>query len=299
MARSRFAGFFRAIDYAYGLGPEFPPALIIDTGNSAAGSASVTVSKGYTIALDGTVFFPLATNASVNVGSGSNLESVTPSAVSNNSLTGYAQTGFTATFSNVHGVGDFVSSATFGLQEAINAANAAGGGSVVVDSRWTALGGTTAILNAATVPVGVALYDNRGSQGTIQTVTVAIANAAVKTLFSAPTTVIPAQGAGTLVEVQSMVLTHVYLTAAFAAGGAIQLSYDTGVTNAASATIAATFLTSASANQSTKVAGALAVTANSALLNKKIILAAATADFTTGGGSLIAKIAYRTWTGLS
>ncbi len=95
-----------------------------------------------------------------------------------------------------------------------------------------------------------------------------------------------------------MFVENKFLTAAFAVGGAIQLSYGTGVTTPASATIAATFLTAPVADQSIKVAGALASALSSAVVNAAITLAAATADFTTGAGSLRLRIAFRVVTGL-
>jgi hypothetical protein len=124
-----------------------------------------------------------------------------------------------------------------------------------------------------------------------------VPNAQVLTLFSVGTLLIPAQGAGTLIVPGTLELENIFGTAAFAAGGAIQLSYGTGVTNPASATIAATFLTSPTANQIIRVGGLLGSTLSSAVLNTGIYLTAATADFTTGGGSLRGRLSYRVDTG--
>lgn len=126
----------------------------------------------------------------------------------------------------------------------------------------------------------------------------AIPNAQVLTLFSVGSLLIPAQGAGSLIEVGSLVLENVFLTAAFAAGGAIQLSYGTGVTNPASATIAATFLTGPAANQVIKVGGVIGSTLAATLTNTGLYLTAATADYTTGAGSLRGKLTYRVHIGL-
>ena len=72
----------------------------------------------------------------------------------------------TATFSNAHGTGDPISSGTFGLQEAINAAAGFGGGTVIIDARWALFGGTNAMIAAAVLPSGVTIQDNRGGSGT-------------------------------------------------------------------------------------------------------------------------------------
>lgn len=151
-----------------------------------------------------------------------------------------------------------------------------------------------AIALAATFPVPSSQID----PAVIQYKTVAIANAAVKTLFGTGTALVAAQGAGTLIEILSLLLENVYLTAAFTAGGAIQASYGAGVTIPASATVASTFLTSPAASQSILVAGALASNLSSAVLNTAVNLACATQEFATGAGSLIVKVAYRVHTGL-
>lgn len=135
---------------------------------------------------------------------------------------------------------------------------------------------------------------------TIQYLSGAVANAQVLTLHTVGVAILPAQGAGTLIEIVSMVLENVFLTAAYANGGAIQLSYGAAPTTTipASATIAATFLTSPTASQSILVAGALASNLSSAVLNTAVSLNAATADFITGAGSLKYRIAYRVHSGL-
>ena len=155
-----FAGQYRAVSYAYGCTADLP-GLIVDNpsgATAAVGTQTLTVAFGSLALQDGTIISPLATNAPVIVGTGTNADTVTPSAVSNNTPQVYQSSNFTATtFSHAHGSGDQVSSGTVGLQEAINAANAAGGGVVVIDSAWTKAGGTDAILEAATVTAGVSI----------------------------------------------------------------------------------------------------------------------------------------------
>lgn len=296
---TRFAGNFNAADYAYGASaPNGPGPLYVGLGNTATGAQAVQVQFGYTVLQSGETLLPLSTLAPITVGSGSNAETVTPSAVSQPTPGVYDSATFTATFSNLHGNGDPIASATFGLQEALNAAGTFGGGTVIVDARWKAMGGTNGMISAATLPSNVNIVDNRtgGSGFTYQTSTVAIANAAVKTLNATPVTLVAAPGAGAMVEVVSIVVENVFLTAAFAAGSTIGAVYGAaGV--AASATIASTFLTSPVANQIIMVAGALATNLSSAVLNKAVVLQAASTEYTTGAGSLIVQTTYRVHTG--
>jgi hypothetical protein len=132
----------------------------------------------------------------------------------------------------------------------------------------------------------------------LQYSTILIPNASVLTLFGTGSVLIPAQGAGTIIEVVEMFVENVFLTAAFTAGGAIQASYGAGVTNPATATIAATFLTSPAASQVVKVAGAIASVLRGTIQNVAVNLACATQEFATGAGSLIVKVAFRVHTGL-
>jgi len=299
MSQSFFAGMFRAYNFAYGVIPNASALYVQQNTQTPIGGTTVIVPNAYFTTDDAIlVNSPLATTAPVTIGTGANSETFTPSSVSYSSpsCTVTYSTGFTY----AHGGGDLITTATLGLQEAINFANGLGGGIVVVDAKWAAMGGTNAMIAAATLPANgsVTILDNRAGGGTSQSITVNIANAAVKTLFSVGTTLLPAPGAGNAWIIDSMTLENVYLTAAFAAGGAIQASYGTNsVTYPATATVAATFLTSPTANQMITVAGAMASTLSSNILNKAITLDAATADFTTGGGSLIVKLKYHLFTG--
>jgi hypothetical protein len=162
---SVFAGYFNAVNFAYGL-PGGPAALVIQqtpqiTATSPATDQAAKVAFGYTTTIDGIVFYPLNTNADVSVGSDDNAEIVTPSSVTNGGQV-YQGSSFTAPFENDHGSGDPVASATIGLQEAANYAHLQGGGIVVIDSEWTRLGGTQTMYDNVTLPSGVTKQDNRG-----------------------------------------------------------------------------------------------------------------------------------------
>lgn len=162
--RTRFAGYYNAVNYNYGgAGADAPGPLQVLTGTSVIGAGTVTLNFGQVALSDGSNVGVLNINAPITVGA----ETVTPTAVSNPTPGVYGSATVTATFALVHGSQESVSSATVGLQEAINAASAAGGGIVVVDAAWFALGGTAAILAAATLPSGgnVVIQNNATPSG--------------------------------------------------------------------------------------------------------------------------------------
>lgn len=126
--------------------------------------------------------------------------------------------------------------------------------------------------------------------------------AQIDTMYTLPLVLIPAQSAGTLIEIQSCTVDAKYGSAAFANGGTITIGYGiTEAANAASpaaATIASTFLTTFTASQAISVAGALAVTANSLTLNKAVTISNASGLFTSGtGATVIVDCAYRVHSG--
>jgi len=178
---SRTAGRFVAANYGKW-------SLNVFSFPAGTGTLQFAVTSPLATLTDGRQLAPFNTNAPIYVGS----EKVTPTAVVQSSANpgGYL---ITASFSNAHGAGETVSSATFGLQEALNDANASGGGAVVIDSAWAALGGTTTIKNAATVPSGTGVEDVRtglpsAGTGTVTSVSVTTANGVSGTVATATTT---------------------------------------------------------------------------------------------------------------
>jgi hypothetical protein len=123
-----------------------------------------------------------------------------------------------------------------------------------------------------------------------------ITNAQLLALYDTPVQLVPAQGAGSLILVDKMVIDYKYLTAATAAGGAIAAQYANtahGAGVAATATIAAATLNGFTANAQ-MTAGSVAIAqVNTAVENIGIYLSNATADFTTGGGSAVVYTYYR------
>ena len=230
------------------------------------------------------------------VGTGSGADTVTISAVSVATPGVYQSSNFTAaTFSHSHGTGDRVSSATFGLQEAINAASAAGGGIVVVDATWAATGGTDAMVEAATLSTGVSIQDNR-SAGEVTDTTVALTAAQVNTMFTTPVQLLPPPAAGSFYVVTQAILINENGGTAWTSGGAITIGYSNanpGSPNALSGTIAATFLTSPTVKQIITLAGAqIASAAESTVDALGIYISNATGVFATGTGVLKIRLIY-------
>ena len=181
-----------------------------------------------------------------------------------------------------------------------------GGGQVIVSGKWNTLaGGTTAasaIIAAATVPAGVTIWDNRtGASFLVQSAQIAIPNASVLTLNSVGYPLIAAPAAGSFIQVIDMMVEAIFATAAFTGGGAIQANYGTGTSAAATATIASTFLTTFSATQMIKVAGALAVLPKSTVVGAALRLACASGDFVnaaSGASTLLVTVNYKIVSGL-
>lgn len=158
------AGVFAAANFAYGVNPQAEAGVLV-SGNTTTGAGSVIVVQSAQPNLpasvtlpDGASLDPYSTNAPITINDATP-ETVTPTAVSVNSD---GTISITANLSHTHGQGALISSGSIGLQEAINAAAAAGGGVVAIDAAWVGFGGTQAILNAATLVAGVSILDNRG-----------------------------------------------------------------------------------------------------------------------------------------
>jgi hypothetical protein len=163
--RSNFIGLRNAVDYAYGVVPNIPP-LSVSTGFIGSGSQTVIVSQGTISLPDGTQITPLSTTAPITIGLGANAETVTPSAVSCSTPLQYNTCSFTATFTNSHGVGDPVASASYGLVEAVNVAHGLGG-LVGIDGRWVSFGGTTSTITSNKGWTNVTVLDWRGTSGAV------------------------------------------------------------------------------------------------------------------------------------
>lgn len=162
--RTSFSGLRNAVDFAYGIQSNVAP-LRVDQGNSTTGAGTIiTLAFGNVTLTDGTVFMPFSTTAPITVGIGANAETVTPTAVNCGTPQVYSTCSVTATFANIHGIGDIVSSGTFGMAEAVNYTHSKGGGLVAFDAAWVALGGATSQFASKTYGwTNVTLLDYRGT----------------------------------------------------------------------------------------------------------------------------------------
>lgn len=140
---SKFSGAANANSFAYGYNNITP--LSVGIGTTATGAGTITLAYGNIVTTDGITVMPFSTTAPIIVGVGSNAETVTPSAVSCSTPAVYNTCQVTATFSNIHGIGDLVTSGTFGLVEAINYTHTLGG-LVIFDGKWLQNGGARASL---------------------------------------------------------------------------------------------------------------------------------------------------------
>lgn len=195
--RTRFAGRYNAWDYAYGIQPGVT-ALQLATGNATTGSATITLVSAWTTLSDGTRVFPVTTTTPILVGVGTTQDSVTPTSVSScNYDAGYATCQVTASFTYTHGTGELVTTGSYGIQEAINAANGNGGGTVVVDRNWANNGGTTAKITGATAYSSVAIEDTRSGDTYWSMQPTTLTSLAVPTTLTGTTVVFAAAPVGT------------------------------------------------------------------------------------------------------
>lgn len=121
----------------------------------APGLATVQITPAKVTLVANDQIQPVAVGVPVLVQAGGASETVTPVAVN---CTPQA-CAMTATFADAHPGGFNITSASDGLDEAIEVAAAQGGGTVVVGSDWS---GTTAQITGASGASGVAVLDSRG-----------------------------------------------------------------------------------------------------------------------------------------
>lgn len=133
----------------------------------------------------------------------------------------------------------------------------------------------------------------------IVTTTGTLTNTQVLGMNATPVQVVAAQGAGTLIEVVSGALENLNTGVAYASGGAISFDLNNGGTvTVASATAAATFLTSPIVTQTIAFGPGQASATGANTLNMPLVITNATAAFTTGTGTLKYWLSYRVRSGL-
>lgn len=116
-------------------------------------------------------------------------------------------------------------------------------------------------------------------------------------MYATPVQVVAAQGDNTAVIVDSCVLNMTFVSASYAAGGAVGLQYGNSAHLAgapASATEAATDFTGAAASTLFRIGGGLSTGALvSAAVNTAVYISNATAAFTTGDGTWKVRVWYK------
>src|SRR5882762_8450183 len=127
-----FSGILDAYDFAYGVNPSATAGLQVINGSNVAGTYTVTCSPATLASADG-LPITISVLTPITIGADSNIETVTPTAVSKNQLGQYL---ITAVFANAHSTGDVVRSGDGGLNEAALYALSLGGGLVSVSAAW-------------------------------------------------------------------------------------------------------------------------------------------------------------------
>jgi hypothetical protein len=146
------------------------------------GATTLIVFPGQVSLEDGHQVEPFNANCTLNVGIGAQEEIVTVTGVTYAPApTGYGGPEMAAYLtvvatSNAHGQGDPVSSATVGLQEAVNDANQHGGGCVVCDGEWFGAGGTTTIIGNSVGFANTFIEDTTAGIYSVYTGTGAVSN---------------------------------------------------------------------------------------------------------------------------
>lgn len=131
----------------------------------------------------------------------------------------------------------------------------------------------------------------------LQYASVAITAAQFNGMYAAPFLLIAAPGANRQIIIDQMVLVMTFVSAQYAAGGVVAAQYDSTVHGAgvlATAAEAAADFTGAAASTTFRQSMSLAVAPFTTTVNKGIYLSNATAAFTTGDSTFVAKIWYHT-----
>ena len=171
-----FGGVSNASDFAYGLnGVTAGPLSIYAPGGGTVGpgAGSIIFNTPCVALSSGKNLCPIVNGGTAIVGNAANAETVTWTSASAACSVPTVQVGTCsagATFSNSHGANEFITTATYGLQEAINVSHGAGtvvgsGGQVAIGAGWATLGGTLATVTAATGYSNVSIINNGGIPG--------------------------------------------------------------------------------------------------------------------------------------
>lgn len=133
--------------------------------------------------------------------------------------------------------------------------------------------------------------DANGQSVTPMQVSIPITSAQILTLFSAPVSLVAAPGAGFALVVDQLVIEMNRTSTAYTGGGAVGPVYH-GSTTAVTAVMAAADVTTGGAGQIIRALGNNIAGGPAVLVNTGIDLAAATANFAAGTGTMKVFISY-------
>jgi hypothetical protein len=131
-------------------------------------------------------------------------------------------------------------------------------------------------------------------RGSLESYTFTLTNAQVLTMYTTPVSLVPAQGAGTVIEPVSLWLENVNGGTAYTSGGVFELAYNNaGTLTVASTTAAATFLTTPTVTQEILLTPSVGSVAASNTLNQPLTVTNLTGVFATGTGYINGRLRYR------
>lgn len=180
-----------------------------------------------------------------------------------------------------------------------------GAGTVFTGGPGTALRGPLYVKSGPKGTIGAqgmtfTQISDANGEWAVQIASIQLTSAQILTLFSAPVQLLPAPGAG-FAYIPDFVVAELQFLAsggvAYAAGGAVSVTFGSGGPAAHTTPMPAALVTAA---QSEFFQSAAAVTTQqlaSAIVNQPLFVGAAGANFTTGNGTLLIKLGYRLMSG--
>lgn len=161
-----------------------------------------------------------------------------------------------------------------------------------------AMSGDATIIASGALTVGAgAITSSKLAANTIQYARVALTAAQFNGMYTAPVLLVAAGGANTMIIVRDIILEMTFVSAQYAAGGAVAGQYDSTVHGAgtlATATLAAATVNADAVSKGNKLSGALADASLTTVINKGVYLSNQTAAFTTGDSTWFAHVWFST-----
>lgn len=188
----------------------------------------------------------------------------------------------------------------FSKLAALTSGNIIVGSAGTVPTSVTMSGDATIIASGALTIANNAVTSAKTSPLLLKYAAVAVSAAEFNGMYAAPKLLIAAGGANTFISVERAVLAMTFVSAAYAAGGVVGLQYDSTVHGAGVAATnteaAADFFAAASTAFSFDgVSGnTVAIAPFSTTVNKGVYLSNLTQAFTTGDGTWVVHLWYRT-----